>query len=86
MILSQSISEEAFLSSIPRRRSNSNLPTPGHLRRRSLDNSLLRTPPVPRVPSAYATHPKRRPPTAPSAYEVLPRPPSSFPSSRKLQS
>lgn len=82
MILSQSISEEVFLSPVPRRRSNSNLPTPGHLRRRSLDNSLLGTPPVPRVPSAYVTLPKHRPPTAP---EVL-KPPSSFPNSRRLQS
>jgi hypothetical protein len=89
MVLSQFISEEASLRPISQRRSNSNLPTlshSGHIRRRSVDNSLLDSPPpVPRVPPAYVTAPK--PHTAiPSEREVLPSPPSSFPSSRRQRS
>jgi hypothetical protein len=81
--------KEASLRPISQRRSNSNLPTlshSGHYRRRSVDNSLLDSPPpVPRVPPAYVTAPKPHAVT-PSEREVLPSPPSSFPSSRRQMS
>ncbi|KAH9075827.1 hypothetical protein EDB83DRAFT_2352541 [Lactarius deliciosus] len=80
--------KEASTGSVPRRRSNSNpssLPRPHHFSRRSLDSSLLDTPPVPRVPSAYGTQDA---PVllAPSGRGALSGPPSSFPNSRRLRS
>ncbi|KAF8273784.1 hypothetical protein EI94DRAFT_1074211 [Lactarius quietus] len=82
--------KEASMGPIPQRRNNSNPPTPshlvGHLRRRSLDNSLLDSPPpVPRVPSAYVPLPRRDVPAL-LEHEVLPGPSSSFPNSRRLRS
>ncbi|KAI9445423.1 hypothetical protein H4582DRAFT_1915389 [Lactarius indigo] len=82
--------KEASVGSTPQRRSNSNpppLPRPHHFSRRSLDSSLLDTPPVPRVPSAYGTLPRQDVPVllAPSGREVLSSPPSSFPNSRRLR-
>ncbi|KAN0135585.1 hypothetical protein V8E53_006476 [Lactarius tabidus] len=86
---SQHAQKDTSLGPISQRRGNSNLPTlshTGHFRRRSVDNSLLDSPPpVPRVPSAYVTVPKHHS-TTPSEREALPSPPSSFPSSRKLRS
>lgn len=80
--------KEASAGSVPRRRSNSNptpLPRPHHLSRRSLDSSLLDTPPVPRVPSVYGTQ-DAPVVLAPSGREALSSPPSSFPNSRRLRS
>ncbi|KAH9056993.1 hypothetical protein EDB87DRAFT_1144838 [Lactarius vividus] len=83
--------KEASAGSVPRRRSNSNPPPlprhPHHFSRRSLDSSLLDTPPVPRVPSAYGTLPRQDAPVllAPSGREALSSPPSSFPNSRRLR-
>ncbi|KAH9176926.1 hypothetical protein EDB89DRAFT_1937199 [Lactarius sanguifluus] len=78
--------KDASAGSVPQRRSNSNpppLPRPHHFSRRSLDSSLLDTPPVPRMPSAYGTQDA---PVllAPSGREALSSPPSSFPNSRRL--
>lgn len=78
-----SIPEEASLVPITQRRSNSNPPTPSQLglfTRRSLDNALANTPPVPRVPASYVKHPKQDTPV-PSERQL---PTSSFPNSHPV--
>jgi hypothetical protein len=78
-----SIPEEASLVPITQRRSNSNPPTPSQLglfTRRSLDNGLANTPPVPRMPATYVKHPKQDAPV-PSERQL---PPSSLPNSHPV--
>jgi len=67
--------KEASLVPITQRRSNSNPPTPSQLglfTRRSLDNALSNTLPLPRVPASYVSRPKQDAPVllAPSERKI----------------